>query len=60
MSSSLCCGSKEEKDCICCIPYVNTVCRLMFALECLGLDISHEVGVFNGQMDIQVKRIVNG
>jgi hypothetical protein len=45
LSSSLCLGSKEEKDYMSRVSYANTVGRLMFVMKCSRLDISHAVGV---------------
>jgi hypothetical protein len=51
ISSCLCHGSKEEKDCMSHVPYASAIGRLMFAMKCSRLDISHAVGVVNGHME---------
>jgi hypothetical protein len=50
LSSSLCPGSKEGNDYIFHLPYASTIGRMMFAMKCSRLDISHEVGVVSGHM----------
>jgi hypothetical protein len=51
LSSSLCHDSKEENDNLSRVPYANTIGKLMFAMKCSRLDISHVVGVVNGHME---------
>jgi hypothetical protein len=49
--SILCHGSMEEKDYMSHVPYANTIGRLMFAMECSRLDISHAFSVVSGHME---------
>jgi hypothetical protein len=51
ISSSLCPSSKEEKNYMSHVPSANTVGKLMIAMKCLRLDISHGVGVVSGHME---------
>jgi len=51
LSSSLCPSSKEEIFYMSHVPSANTVGKLMIAMKCLRLDISHGFGVVSGHME---------
>lgn len=48
--SCLCPGNKEEKDCMSCMLYANTVGSLIYAMKWSIQYISHAVGVVSGHV----------
>lgn len=48
LSSSLWPHIEEEKDYMSCVPNANAIESLMYVMICIRLDISHVVGVVNG------------